>query len=250
MTGPGAGPGAFSGHAASRASAADKLIVALDFPDARSALSLVDRLDGIAHWYKVGLELYIAEGNALIASLRSRGLSVFLDLKLHDIPQTVASAVRSASRSGAEMLTVHASGGPEMLTAAAEAAGEETQILAVTVLTSMDRPQLAATGVPDSPASQVERLADLALLAGIRGLVASSQEVGPLRRRLGTGVTLVTPGIRPRNSDPGDQKRVGTPHSAIAEGASYLVVGRPITRATDPAAAARAILLEMEAALG
>jgi orotidine-5'-phosphate decarboxylase len=231
-------------------SAADQLIVALDFPDAGSALSLVERLDGIARWYKVGLELYIAEGNALLASLRARGYSVFLDLKLHDIPQTVASAVRSASRSGAEMLTVHACGGPEMLTASADAAGDRTRILAVTVLTSMDEPQLAAVGTTRSPAAQVELLAELAFAAGIRGFVASPQEVGSLRRHFGAEVTLVAPGIRPLSSDPGDQKRVGSPRSAIAEGANYLVVGRPITRAADPAAAAKAILMEMETTSG
>lgn len=232
-------------------SPSDRLIVALDFPDARTALSLVDQLEGATRWLKIGLELYIAEGNGLVAEVQRRGYSVFLDLKLHDIPNTVASAVRSASRLGVQMLTLHASGGPAMLSAAVEAARETESspaLLAVTVLTSMDTLELNATGINVSPAEQVDRLAGMAMGCGLEGLVCSSIEVESLRSKLGPGPLLVIPGIRPAGAEVGDQRRVATPGSAIASGASYLVVGRPITRADDPAAAARAIVAEMAAA--
>jgi orotidine-5'-phosphate decarboxylase len=223
--------------------------VALDYPDAQAALDLVDRLEGATRWFKIGLELYVAEGNSLVAELHRRGYSIFLDLKFHDIPNTVASAVRSVARVGAHMLTVHAAGGPAMLSAAAEAAEETGPILlAVTVLTSMDDAQLAATGVAGSPAVQVETLARMACANGARGLVCSAVEVANLRNRLGGKPLLVIPGIRPEGAASGDQRRVATPGAAIAAGASYLVVGRPITRAADPGAAARAILAEMQAA--
>jgi orotidine-5'-phosphate decarboxylase len=225
-----------------------RLIVALDFPDAGAALSLVDRLEGSTSWFKVGLELYIAEGNSLIAELQRRGCSIFLDLKLHDIPNTVAGAVRSATRLGVNMLTVHAAGGPAMLAAAAEAAENRPALLAVTVLTSMDRAQMEATGIQDSPAAQVEKLATLAVACGIEGIVCSPVEVPNLRSRLGSEPLLVIPGIRPEGAATGDQRRIATPAAAIASGASYVVVGRPITRAADPGAAARAILAEMQPA--
>jgi orotidine-5'-phosphate decarboxylase len=228
---------------------ADRLIVALDFPDSRAALALVDRLEGVARWFKVGLELYIAEGNSLVAELQRRGFSVFLDLKLHDIPNTVASAVRAAARLGVNMLTVHAAGGPEMLAAAAESADTGLNLLAVTVLTSMDAAQLEATGVRGSAAAQVERLATMAFAYGIRGFVCSPAEVAGLRRRLGSEPLLVIPGIRPEGAAIGDQRRVATPAAAMAAGASYLVVGRPITRAVDPGSAARAILAQMQSAI-
>jgi orotidine-5'-phosphate decarboxylase len=235
--------------APSSESADERLIVALDYPDAKAALDLVDRLDGATRWFKIGLELYVAEGNSLVAELQRRGYSIFLDLKFHDIPNTVASAVRSVARVGAHMLTVHAAGGPAMLSAAAEAAGETGPILlAVTVLTSMDDAQLAATGVTGSPAIQVETLAQMAYANGARGLVCSAVEVANLRKRLGSKPLLVIPGIRPEGAATGDQRRVATPGAAIAAGASYLVVGRPITRAADPGAAARAILAEMQTA--
>jgi orotidine-5'-phosphate decarboxylase len=236
--------------APSSESADARLIVALDYPDAKAALDLVDRLEGATRWFKIGLELYVAEGNSLVAELQRRGYSIFLDLKFHDIPNTVASAVRSVARVGAHMLTVHAAGGPAMLSAAAEAAGETGPILlAVTVLTSMDDAQLAATGVSGSPAVQVETLAQMAYANGARGLVCSAVEVANLRNRLGSKPLLVIPGIRPEGAAIGDQRRVATPGAAIAAGASYLVVGRPITRADDPGAAARAILAEMQAAM-
>jgi orotidine-5'-phosphate decarboxylase len=226
--------------------AADHLIVALDFPERKSALDLVDRLDGTVSWLKVGLELYVAEGRPLVAELQRRGYSIFLDLKFHDIPNTVASAVRSSASLGVQLLTVHAAGGPAMLSAAAEAAAGGPKVLAVTVLTSMDESQLLATGIERSPAVQVEDLAKMAWNCGVQGFVCSAMEVERLRGRLGTQPLLVIPGIRPEGSDAGDQRRLATPAAAVVAGASYLVVGRPITRAADPAAAARAILGEMQ----
>jgi orotidine-5'-phosphate decarboxylase len=228
----------------------DRLIVALDFPDSRAALALVDRLHGATRWLKVGLELYIAEGNSLVTELKRRGYSIFLDLKLHDIPNTVASAVRAAARLDVNMLTVHAAGGSEMLTAAVQAAESRLAVLAVTVLTSMDAAQLEATGVMGTPAGQVERLASVALACGVSGLVCSPNEVASLRSHFGNEPLLVIPGIRPEGAEVGDQRRVATPAAAIASGASYLVVGRPITRAVDPEAAARAVLAEMQSAIG
>lgn len=228
---------------------AEQLIVALDFAEPRAALDLVDRLDGATCWFKVGLELYVAAGNSLLAELQRRGLSIFLDLKFHDIPNTVAAAVQSVGRLGVDMLTVHAAGGPAMLTAAAEAAaGGGPALLAVTVLTSMDGAQLEATGVGASVSQQVEKLATMAMGCGVQGLVCSAVEVANLRSLLGEKPLLVIPGIRPEGAASGDQRRVATPAAAIASGASYLVVGRPITRAADPGAAARAILAEMQAA--
>jgi orotidine-5'-phosphate decarboxylase len=224
--------------------ARDRLIVALDFPTAAAALAHVDRLDGQALWFKVGLELYLAAGAEILATLRDRGFHVFLDLKLHDIPNTVAAAIRSVSHLGASLLTVHAAGGPAMLTAAAEAATAPgaPRLLAVTVLTSMDAPELNAIGVPGAPAAQVLRLARLAQSCGIPGLVCSPQEVLALRAELGPTPTLVVPGIRPAGAAHGDQRRIATPAAALADGASMLVVGRPITQSPHPAAALAAIL--------
>jgi len=211
---------------------------------------MVERLEELCCWYKVGLELYLAEGNNFIHELHHRGCSVFLDLKLYDIPNTVAGAVHSVCETGAEMLTIHASGGPAMLRAAAKAASEcehAPQLLAVTVLTSMDAEQLAAVGIGRSAGEQVTRLAEMAAAAGITGLVASTHETASLRQAF-PGATLVIPGIRPAGAELADQKRVATPAAALAAGASYLVVGRPITQASDPVAAARAIIDEMQAA--
>lgn len=225
----------------------NRVIVALDVPDSARALELVERLDGLIRWFKVGLELYIAEGNAVIEAIRGKGHSVFLDLKLHDIPNTVAGAVRSASRAGAEMLTIHAGGGPAMMAAAADAvAGLDSAptLLAVTVLTSLDPTQLEAVGVVDSPAQQVLRLARTGWDSGIRGFVSSAQELAAMRRAF-PDATLVIPGIRPAGAAIGDQKRVATPSAAIEAGADYLVIGRPITRAPDPTAAAAAILADL-----
>ncbi|HEV2709037.1 MAG TPA: orotidine-5'-phosphate decarboxylase [Edaphobacter sp.] len=226
----------------------DRLAVALDFPTTKAALDLVDQISGTCQWFKVGMELYYATGNALIDTLRNRGFNVFLDLKLHDIPNTVAGAVRSATQAGASLLTVHAGGGPAMMAAAAEAAQApgSPRLLAVTVLTSMDAAQLAAVGIASSPAEQVLRLAKLAQQSGIDGMVCSPEEVGILRRELGNDPLLVIPGIRPAGGDVGDQKRIATPTIAIERGASMLVVGRPITRAANPAEAAESILKEIE----
>ncbi|HZB87843.1 MAG TPA: orotidine-5'-phosphate decarboxylase [Terracidiphilus sp.] len=236
----------------SMAAARERLIVALDAPTAADALALVDRLEGTCRWFKVGLELYTAAGPAILEPIISRGHAVFLDLKFHDIPNTVAGAVRSAAALGARMLTLHAGGGPSMLAAAREAIegiANPPHLLAVTVLTSMDAAQCAAVGLPRSPAEQVTLLAEMGLAAGVRGFVCSPQEVATLRQLTGPDGVLVIPGIRPAGADPGDQKRIATPAAALRAGASYLVVGRPITQAADPAAAAEAILTEMAAAL-
>jgi orotidine-5'-phosphate decarboxylase len=225
----------------------ERVIVALDVPDSKRALELAERLNGLIQWFKVGLELYVSEGNAIVGTLRDKGCSVFLDLKFHDIPNTVAGAVRSASRAGAQMLTIHAGGGPAMMAAAAEAAaGLESapQLLAVTVLTSMDAAQLQAVGVSADPADQVLRLAHAGWDFGIRGFVSSAQEVAAMRQAF-PEATLVIPGIRPAGASVGDQKRVATPAAALSAGADYLVIGRPITQAPDPATAAAAILDEI-----
>jgi len=227
--------------------ARDRLIVALDFPTGPGALAFVDRLDGACQWFKVGLELFLAAGGSVVENLRNRGYSVFLDLKFHDIPNTVAAAVRSVAPLGPQLLTVHASGGPAVLAAAAEAAAalaNPPQLLAVTVLTSMDRFQLASTGVPESPADQALLLATMADASGIHGFVCSPEESPRLRATLPQAL-LVTPGIRPAGSTRGDQSRIATPSAALAAGADYLVVGRPITQAANPVEAARAILEEM-----
>jgi orotidine-5'-phosphate decarboxylase len=233
-------------------SSTDRLIVALDVPTIAQARELASQLRGVCRWVKVGLELYLIAGNAIVKELTSQGYSVFLDLKFHDIPNTVAGAVRSATSVGASLLTIHAAGGPAMLTAAAEAAAASSnsaRLLAVTVLTSMDQSQLAAIGISESPADQVLRLARVAKQSGIPGLVCSAEEVQTLREELGLEVQLVTPGIRPMGSVIGDQKRVATPAAAIRAGASALVVGRPITQAKDPARAAETILAEIASAL-
>jgi orotidine-5'-phosphate decarboxylase len=237
-----------SGTAPTEASGArERLIVALDFAGGSEALAFVERLDDTCSWFKVGLELFLAAGGLIVETLRNRGYSVFLDLKFHDIPNTVASAVRSVAPLGAQMLTVHASGGPAMLAAAGEAASSLANpptLLAVTVLTSMDQSQLAATGIAKTPAEHALLLAKMACASGIHGLVCSPEEASGLRGAL-PGATLVTPGIRPAGAAVGDQKRIATPSAALSAGATYLVVGRPITRASNPAEAARAILDEM-----
>ncbi len=225
----------------------DRLIVALDFPDAAAALACADQLAGSISWFKVGLELYLASGDSVVRELKRRGHSVFLDLKLHDIPNTAAAAVRSLARLEPDLLTVHAAGGRAMLNAAAEAARglpHPPRLLAVTVLTSVDAASLAETGVPAAPVEQVLRLARLAAECGIEGMVCSPAEVAALHSALPKAL-LVTPGIRPAGSDAGDQKRIATPQFALAAGANMLVIGRPITAAPDPKAAAQAILSDM-----
>lgn len=229
-----------------------RLIVALDVPDAKAASELVSRLEGTSTWFKVGLELFVAAGPAVLEPLLAQGHSVFLDLKLHDIPNTVAGAVRSAASLGVRMLTIHALGGPAMLAAArsaVEGIANPPQLLAVTVLTSMDEAQVAAIGLARGPSEQVDLLARMGLATGIRGFVCSPQEVATLRKLTGPDGVLVIPGIRPAGAETGDQKRIATPADALRNGASYLVVGRPITQAPDPAAAAHSILHEMAAVL-
>jgi len=232
--------------------ARERLIVALDVPTAAAAINLVNQLEGSCRWFKVGLELYVSAGPEVLKPILARGHKVFLDLKLYDIPNTVAGAVRSAAALGVQMLTLHAGGGPAMLMAAKQALeGIENppQLLAVTVLTSMDQAQIASVGVGRSPAEQVELLAKMGITAGMNGFVCSPEEVARLRKLTGPGGVLVIPGIRPAGADTGDQKRIATPAAALKKGASHLVVGRPITQAADPADAAEAILREMAAAL-
>ena len=232
--------------------ARQRLIVALDMPDARSAMRLVAELESTCTWFKVGLELFVAAGPAVLEPIVARGHSVFLDLKLHDIPNTVAGAVRSSAGHGVRMLTVHAGGGPAMLAAAKTALLDiphPPELLAVTVLTSMDAAQLQGTGVDRAPSEQVELLAKMGIGAGIRGFVCAPQEVAAVRSLTGPEGVLVIPGIRPAGAAIGDQKRVAGPAEALRMGASYLVVGRPITQAPNPAEAARAILEEMAEAL-
>lgn len=221
----------------------NQLIVALDVPNASQALSLVDSLGDTILWYKVGLELYLAEGPAIVRALKDRRKHVFLDLKLHDIPNTVAAATRIAAATGSDLLTVHAAGGPSMLRAAVEAAAHTSlKILAVTVLTSMNDGELGAIGVAADAATQVQRLADLALNAGVQGLVCSPLEIAAMRQAHGAYPLLVVPGIRSSDDDHGDQQRTASAADAIRDGASMLVVGRPITRAADPLHAAQRVL--------
>ena len=225
--------------------ARERLIVALDVSSASAAHKIVAAVGDSARYYKVGLQLYTAEGPQFVRDLVAAGRQVFLDLKLHDIPNTVASAVKEAAKLGVSMLTVHASGGGKMLHAAVEVArntNASPMILGVTVLTSLDARDLEHAGVRGTVVDQVSRLAALAISNGCHGVVASAQEAGTLRAELGDDFLIVTPGVRPPGSGHGDQARVVTPAEAIASGASYIVVGRPITEATDPGAEAREIL--------
>jgi orotidine-5'-phosphate decarboxylase len=227
----------------------DRLIVALDVSGATQARQLVQSIGESATTYKIGKQLFTAEGPQLVREMVACGRKVFLDLKFHDIPNTVAAGVRSASKLGVSMLTVHASGGSKMLKAAAEAASQSASkpmILAVTVLTSLSDADLQEIGVSGTVLSQVLRLGALARSAGCGGVVASAKEAAELRRELGQGFAIVTPGVRPAGTSAGDQARVVTPRDAIAAGASHLVVGRPIVEAPDPAKATEAIVAEIE----
>ncbi len=225
------------------------VIVALDFPRGDEALSLVDDLGEAGTFYKVGLQLYTAEGPSVVKALKDRGKRVFLDLKLHDIPNTVASGVRVASQLGVDFLTLHIVGGAAMLEAARDAAGE-TRLLGVTVLTSLSATDLEVTwGRKDSSVvEEVGRLADLAAQYRIHGVVASPHEASLVRSMVGPEFLIVTPGIRPAGVSHDDQQRVATPSAAMAAGADYLVVGRSITRASDPEAALYSILTEVDLA--
>ena len=230
------------------------IIVALDVPTAERAVELATLLAAEAGAFKIGKELFTSAGPGIVRRLRLAGAAVFLDLKFHDIPHTVARAVAVAVHLDVQMLTIHTSGGLAMMRAAERAAHEVSTalgqapplLLGVTVLTSLDDAALAEVGVNRPAAAQVEHLARLAVRAGLRGLVCSPQEITRLRGVLPPGVQLVTPGIRPLGADPGDQKRTLTPPEAIRAGADWLVIGRPICAAPDPVAACRAILASLD----
>lgn len=224
---------------------AEKIIVALDVATAKEALRLAGLLaDDVGH-FKVGLQAYTADGPALVGPISSLGPRVFLDLKLYDIPNTVGKAVEAAAKHGVRMLTLHLSGGSEMIRAAVAARNNDMLLLGVTVLTSSTAETLAETGIAGNITDQVLRLAHLGVAAGIDGLVASPHEARMLRAEFGDRIKIVTPGIRPPGADAGDQKRFATPKEAIDAGADYLVIGRPITGASDPRAAAQAVAEEL-----
>jgi len=228
----------------------ERIIVALDTDSPEAALAAVSALAGEVGLFKVGMELFPRGGPELVERIRATGAEVFLDLKFHDIPNTVAGAVRSAVALGVKFATVHASGGKAMLAAAAAAAeGSGTTLLAVTVLTSLDDADLFSVGFALRAAEAVDRLAGLAVDAGIGGIVCSAREVAAVRARVGKEVVLVTPGVRLPEDSVGDQKRVVTPFEAVRAGANYIVVGRPITKASDPVAAARKFAAEMRRTL-
>ncbi len=225
-----------------------RVIVALDFANAGDALALVERLTPNQCKLKVGNELFVRAGPALVEKLATLGFKVFLDLKFHDIPNTVAQACRAVADLGVWMTNVHALGGVKMMQAAREAVAEMAtppKLIAVTVLTSLSRADLCQVGLDVEPAVQVERLARLAHEVGLDGVVCSAQEATLLRRQIGPDFLLVTPGIRPAGSEIGDQSRILTPAQAIRAGADYLVVGRPITQAADPVAALQKINAEL-----
>jgi orotidine-5'-phosphate decarboxylase len=228
------------------------LILALDVPTREAAAPILRQLRGELRWVKVGLQLFTAYGPPFVREVADQGYEVFLDLKLHDIPNTVAKAVESLAPLPIRMLTLHTSGGAEMMRAAAAAQARtkpDLLLLGVTVLTSMDGAGLREIGVDAAPETQVERLGRLAASAGLKGLVCSPLEVAPLRRALPPGIALVTPGIRPAGERGGDdQKRVLTPAEAARAGSSHIVVGRPILQAADPVAATRGLLAELRGA--
>ena len=234
----------------------DRVLVALDVDTAAEARTLADRLRGAVAGFKIGKQLFTSEGPGIVEALVSRGDRVFLDLKYHDIPNTVAGAVRAATRHGVWMLNVHASGGSAMMRAAADAAADEAArrslsapiVIGVTVLTSLDQAALAEIGITHPVTEQVERLAALTQASGLAGVVASAQEIALIRRRCGGDFLVVTPGIRAAGESKGDQSRTLGAAEALAAGASYLVVGRPITAAADPRAAAERLAAECRAA--
>ena len=227
----------------------DKLIIALDVETPTKALDLVRQLHNVAGMFKVGSQLFTSAGPQIVRDIIALDAKVFLDLKFHDIPHQVAGAARAAAELGVSLFTVHASGGSEMMRRAVEAVSDtgETKVLAITVLTSIDQNILSQIGVSSSPGDSVLRLVKLAEASGVDGVVASPQEIETIRRAVpNQNFLIVTPGIRPSTSQSEDQKRVATPAAAITAGASYLVVGRPITGAADPLEAAREIIGEME----
>ena len=227
---------------------ATELILAVDLEDKEVAKKFLAPLRGELSWVKIGLQMFLKYGPAVVDEFADAGFRVFLDLKLHDIPNTVASAIKSLRGRPCGMLTIHTLGGAEMMRRALDAAADalpQTLLLGVTVLTSMDEKQLAGIGVPAAPMRQVELLAKLAAGTGMRGLVCSPLELPCLRRELGDEIALVTPGIRPKTATLDDQSRVMTPAEAADAGASFIVVGRPILKAADPVSAARAIRMEL-----
>jgi len=221
----------------------DRIAVALDVPSVREADLLAASLVGAVGWFKVGLELYLAHGPEVVTAIRTHG-PVFLDVKLHDIPTTVERAAARIAELGVGLVTVHAGGGADMVRAAVDGLDGHGQVLAVTVLTSMSDDDLASVGAPGA-AGQVPRLAGLAVEAGAAGLVCAPRDLRVVRETVGPDVLLVTPGIRPSGSGEDDHARAATPARAVADGADLLVIGRPITRADDPVAAARAIAAEL-----
>ncbi len=231
----------------------EKIIIALDC-DREKALALADSLKGEAVWFKVGMTLFYREGPDIVKELRALGFKVFLDLKLHDIPHQVEGAAESAVLTGAEMITIHAAGGVDMMSAAKRGVekavqgrdGELPITLGITVLTSMNEKTLHDIGITNSLPDQVERLANMSAQANLSGVVASPHEAHMLRGQLGDKAYIVCPGVRPAGADKGDQSRVATPAQAIAEGASHIVVGRPIVQAPDPVEAFHDILAELE----
>ena len=225
-----------------------KIIVALDYPDARAALDLVSRLDPALCRLKVGKELFTAAGPDVVEQLMQRGFEVFLDLKFHDIPNTTAQACKAAAALGVWMVNVHALGGKRMMEAASDAvarAAHRPKLIAVTVLTSMAQEDLAGIGITATPAEMVLRLAALAQDSGLDGVVCSAQEAALLRQHCGKDFCLVTPGIRPADAAADDQSRIMTPRAALQNGSSYLVIGRPVTRAADPLSALQNISREI-----
>ena len=222
------------------------LIIALDFSDSKDALRLAHTLDPALCRLKIGKEMFTRYGPDLVKQIARLGFDIFLDLKFHDIPNTVAGAVSSAADLGVWMVNVHASGGRAMMEAARKAVGTRpVKLIAVTVLTSMAEQDLRETGVASTPEEQVLRLAMLAKVSGMDGVVCSAREITPLRRALDNNFLLVTPGIRPMGDEAGDQKRIETPASALSKGSDYLVIGRPVTQAGDPLAKLRQIQAEI-----
>jgi orotidine-5'-phosphate decarboxylase len=226
-----------------------EIIVALDVPNAAAVPPVLKRLPPETAWFKIGLELFTAEGPTIVRQLVQQGKHVFLDLKLHDIPRTVFNAVTSAASLGVDLMTVHAIGGRQMLQAAAEAASKaphRPRLVAVTTLTSLNQDDFLDLGIQRTVSEQATALTRLALDSGLDGVVTSVLEASALRRHFGPEAILVTPGIRPSGAEVGDQKRVATPALAVEAGASYLVIGRPILDAPDPIAATRAIQAEID----
>ena len=223
----------------------ERIIVALDVASKKEALGLVEQLREQTSFFKVGLQLYTAEGPAFVRELIENGAKVFLDLKLHDIPNTVARAVEAANSLGVHMLTIHLSGGSQMVRAAATASGHGMTLLGVTMLTSLNQHSLGEIGINDRIDNQVARLARLGVAAGVNGLVASPRETRALRELFPHNISIVTPGVRPEWSDIGDQQRTMTPRGAVQAGADYLVIGRPITAAKNPREALTRIVAEL-----